>query len=225
MVRVKRAAAGHGLVISQESSSLAASGEVFEGIKTQCSRGGLLPYSRDANSLTGIFQDNEAVFIGHVADGGLVGQSAIQVYREDDLGSGSNGGLDFLGVEIMSVGLDIHQDRHAPQAQDRILRGREAVGWHNNLIARLQIEGEESDHQGLGATGTQKHVLNPQKLTQTRLQGFNFITINARSGPDRFGDRCDANLFRLVTHHPLIRLKGKLLRGFARRKEGGGHGL
>ena len=53
-------------------------------------------HSRDADSLTGIFQDHEAVFIGYKAVGGLIGQSAeYKSTREDDLGSGSNGRLNF----------------------------------------------------------------------------------------------------------------------------------
>ena len=36
-----------------------------------------------------------------------------------------------------------------------------------------------------------------------RLQGFNFIAVNALSGPDRLGNHGDADIFLIVTHHPV----------------------
>ena len=79
-----------------------------------------------------------------------VDAAAVEVDRDDRPGPRRDRGLDQGGIDVVGVGLDVDEDGFRPGPPDGPGGGEERVGGGDDLVARLQAQGQERQEQGAG---------------------------------------------------------------------------
>ena len=73
------------------------------------------------------------------------------MHGHDRLGSRGDGRLDPRRVNVVSVGLDIHEHRPGACPPDRAGGGEEGVWGSDHFITWADIEGQQRQQEGIGA--------------------------------------------------------------------------
>jgi hypothetical protein len=147
-----------------------------------------------------------------------VGGLAVEVDRDDRLGARGDRGLDRGRVDVVGVGLDVHEDGLRTGAPDRAAGGEEGVRRGDDLIAGRQVDGHQRQQEGVGAGRAADGVGRAHVFADLRLQaadlGAHHEALGLQDLPD---DRLDLVADRLV-------LGAQIQRRHAGRLVGNGHG-
>lgn len=136
---VQRSAAfGQFLVVGGDDAAFARV-EVLGGLeaeRTHVAEGaGLASLPFGAVRMGGILDYHEMALLRDGVDPVHVRTQATHVYRDDRLGTRRDGLLNEVRVQVVGVGVDVHEDRRGVAFQYGGGGGDEGVGRHNHLIA------------------------------------------------------------------------------------------
>src|ERR1019366_455609 len=104
-------------------------GDLLVGIEREhpglTERSNLAALVFSANRFARILNHPKAVFSSDAENGRQIGRVSESMHRQNGARSGSDRGLDFGGIEVQSVRVDIHKDRDGPLVADGIGHGDE----------------------------------------------------------------------------------------------------
>ena len=123
-----------------------------------------LPRSRGAQRVAAVLDHDQFVAVGDLADAVPVGQVADQVRDQQRACPGSDHLLDALDVDVVGVGLDVHEGRHQPGADQRRHGGGE--GQHRRDHFRAGRQAQDLDRQLERGRARVDH--HPVRLAQQR---------------------------------------------------------
>ena len=103
-----------------------------------------------------------------------LGGLAVKMDGDDRLGSRCDGRLDLRRVDVVGVGLDVHEDRPGTGPPDRARRGEEGVGRGDHLVSRPDAHGQQRQQEGVGARGATDSARQPAILGHLGLEPGDF---------------------------------------------------
>ena len=108
-----------------------------------------------AECLRGVFEDGHAVLFSQRDDGRHVRATAVEVDGDDglDVRSVLERGFKLRGRDVVSGGIDIHEDGSRADARDAARSGEKSVRRGEHGVARPDVEGHEEDELRIGAGG------------------------------------------------------------------------
>ena len=118
--------------------------------------------------LAGILDDGELVLPGDGVDRIHVARHAEDVHRHDRARALGDAALDGRRVdrERRRVGVGEHRQRLA--AEDRVVAGDEGVGRDDHLVAGVDVQDVQADHEGGGAAGGGQALLGAEQRARRR---------------------------------------------------------
>jgi hypothetical protein len=93
----------------------------------------------------GVLDDHETVSLGDLHDRLHLAADAAVVHDEDRPGAWGDRALDEGLVHVEGIGADVHEHGHGPSEHERVGRGGERVGRHDDLVARSEA-GQDRRH-------------------------------------------------------------------------------
>src|SRR5205809_6180135 len=96
--------------------------------------------------------------LGKVLQGIHVARVAVHVDREYRASARTNLGCDVIYAHRPSVWLDVHENRGGAYVDRRKDRGRDREGWHDDLVARSQSCGGDSQVKRSSTAGSRDTV-------------------------------------------------------------------
>src|SRR5687768_11886404 len=128
------------LVISNDHTSFSGS-EVFRRLEAETSR---MPDASKFFSLiltsvgmSGALNDREIMLSGDSHNALHITGLPCEVNRDDDAGSLCDRGFYFRRIQIVSIRMNVDEDRHTVRFDDNRGSGNKSIWRHNNLIARF----------------------------------------------------------------------------------------
>ena len=106
-----------------------------------------------SNGLSGVLHHLQVVLLGQGQDGIHPGALAEQMDRHDDLGARRDLLADEIRVDVVSLGIDVHEDGDTSQPGDHSRRGEEGVGSGDHLIAVADPAGSQGEEQSVRTRG------------------------------------------------------------------------
>ena len=166
---------GHRVVAGGDQSAVARRTQVFrrEETKTTVAADGAGPAALvlRADRLGGVLDDRYPTPVGDGHDRVHLRALAVKMDRQDGLGVGSDSGLDFGGVDVVGLRVDIDEDRLGTEPGDPAGGGEERVGGGDHFVAGADPLGHQADQQGVAAGGNADRVRAAAILGQL---GFTF---------------------------------------------------
>ncbi|OPZ57348.1 MAG: hypothetical protein BWY87_01649 [Deltaproteobacteria bacterium ADurb.Bin510] len=95
------------------------------------------------------------------------------------------------------VAFDVDENRSCTGVGNRQSRGCEGIGHRDDLVARANAGGLESQHQGVGAAGHTDGVLDAERDGELVLEGGQLGTKDVATRTDHAAD----GLFNLTAEH------------------------
>ena len=84
-------------------------------------------------------------------------------------------------IEIEGLRLDVAEHRHGAEQGDRLGGGEEGEARHQDLVARLDAEGAEREHQGVGAVADADRAGHAEEARERFLELLDLRAENERS--------------------------------------------
>ena len=133
----------------EDGTTVAISAEWFSGEKAGAGDGTdgatLTAVLLSAEALGCVFDNLKAVLFGDCFESGVVSHLAEEVDRYNCFGIGCDELLYLSGVDVVSVGLDVGEDRPCTDKRDGLCRADPCKGGSDDFVAWTDVKGAECD--------------------------------------------------------------------------------
>ncbi len=144
--------------------------------------------------LAGVLDDGEAVALRQLDERVHVGGQAEQVDRADGLRPGRDGRGHAVRVDVVGLGVDVHEDRRGAGVQDRGHRRVERVADGDDLIARPKAHAREDAHLRDGPVAHRDRVADADERRPTLLELRDALATGQHPAAQDLGDGGDLGL-------------------------------
>ncbi len=120
--------------------------------------------------LRGILQDGQPMTPGNLLDRAHLGGLPVEMDGDDRPGPRRDGRLDLRRVDVVSVGLDIHEHRTGARPPDGTGRGEEGERRRDHLVSRSDVQGHQRKQKRIGARRTANPMHGPTVLGDLGLE-------------------------------------------------------
>ena len=141
-------------------------------------------------TLGGVFDHRQMVFLGQRHDGVHVAGQPVQVHRHDRLGPRRNSPLHVLRIHVKRVGIDVGEDGHGVLVQGHRGVGDHGQGRRNHLVARPHSRRRQATVQGRSSRVVRDRIANPETLGKGLFQPrvHRAVGRGAQAGIENFFD-------------------------------------
>ena len=136
-----------------------------------------------------VFDDGQAVTLGHRNDGGHVTGQADLMDRHNGLGPRRDGFPETGGVDVVCPRVDVHEHRRCPTIANRVGGRDKGVADRDHLIAGADAENVQGQMQRRGAAGDGTGVGGADVGGELRLEGGDLRPLRDPPGQDGFAGR------------------------------------
>ena len=116
-----------------------------------CAGAGLRQKVCGPNHLGGVFDNHELMFSSQGEQWCHIGALATEVYGDDGLRACGDAGYHLCNRQVEGRGLDIHEDRHATQSDDRGSGFEEGIGGGDHLVASGEADCHQREQQRIAS--------------------------------------------------------------------------
>ena len=128
--------------------------------------------ARGPERLRVVFDDQQLMLVGDLADGLHVGALAVQVDRHDGLGLRCDGRFDLGWVDTIRFRVRIDENSRRPRDPHGLRRGEERVGGGDALVSGTDAQGHEGQPQCVGSVADADGVFHPVIGRQLRFEAL-----------------------------------------------------
>lgn len=160
------------LGIRADDSAAFKGSEYLSGVKAQYRQVAMLQHAAAmalyAEGMGGIVNDLEVIVIGDNLDGLYIAGVAVAMHRQNGRGLRGDGGLDFGGIEIQRIRIDIDEYRLDAVPQQGMRGSDERIRGGDDFAGNTQRL--QSGHQRESAISEQRQMIDAQIVTQRLLE-------------------------------------------------------
>jgi len=146
---------GQVFVIGDDGSAVAHRSQVLAGVEAEAAgsshAAGSAAFVTGSMCLGGVLNDQQAVLVGDGLNHLHLGRLAVQVYRQDRLGSGCDRRGKPTRIEVVCLRIVVDQNRGGPRVVNAQGRGDKRVRGGDDLVARSDPQALHRQSEGIQA--------------------------------------------------------------------------
>ena len=174
MIPQHRKAIGEFRIVSSDQSAVTGSSQVFGGKKTETAEGSYVSYESAlefcANRLGGVFNHRKMVRTRNLGDPSHIGRQPEQVDWHDRPGSAGDGGVQSLGIQVVGLRIDVHEDRLGLQPRDAARSGNKGEWRGDDLVTGINLQRHQREQECIRSGGAGDREITADESCDFRFQ-------------------------------------------------------